>query len=306
MNTLKSRAARASVAAALVAVLPAAAFAAAQTRTVDQKLAADPQGSVEITNVAGKVEVQGWDRNEIAVTGTLGKSVERLDFTSSGGRAEVRVVLPKSNMYNDDGSAYLVIKVPAKSAVAANVVSADLVSRGVTGRQQLQSVSGNVEANGSRETRVRTVSGDIRLETKSEPGTLEIRTVSGDVVAEGGAAGEVDFTSVSGDAKLALGTLSRAKFKTVSGDLTVDLGLANDGRFEAESVSGDVAIGFAGKAPPADYDVETLSGDIRNCFGPKPVEPKYGPGSRLNYREGAGTAQVRVDTKSGDVRICTR
>lgn len=305
MNTLKSRAVRASVALATVAALPAVAFAA-QPRTVDQKLAADPQGSVEITNVAGKVEVQGWDRNEIAVTGTLGKAVERLDFTSAGGRAEVRVVLPKSNMYGDEGSAYLVIKVPAKSAVAANVVSADLAAHGIVGRQQLQSVSGNVDADASRETRVRTVSGDVRLATKNEAGTLEIRTVSGDVTASGGAAGEVDVTSVSGDAKLTLGTLSRAKFKTVSGDLTVDAGLANDGRFEAESVSGDVAIGFSGKAPPAEFDVETLSGDIRNCFGPKPVEPKYGPGSRLNYREGAGTAQVRVDTKSGDVRICTR
>lgn len=305
MNTLKSRAVRASVALAIVAAAPAVAFAA-PPRTVDQKLAADPQGSVEITNVAGKVEVQGWDRNEIAVTGTLGKAVERLDFTSAGGRAEVRVILPKSNTYNDEGSAYLVIKVPAKSSVAANVVSADLAARGVVGRQQLQSVSGNVEADASRETRVRTVSGDIRLATKNEPGTLEIRTVSGDVIAQGGAAGEVDVTSVSGDAKLTLGTLSRAKFKTVSGDLNVDAGLANDGRFEAESVSGDVVIDFRGKAPPAEFDVETLSGEIANCFGPKAVEPKYGPGSRLTYREGAGTAQVRVDTKSGDVRICTR
>lgn len=304
MNAMNSRPARLTVA-AIVTCLPALALGA-QTRTVDQKLAADPQGSVQITNVAGRVEVQGWDRNEIAVSGTLGAGVERLDFTSSGGRAEVRVVLPKMNVYRDDGSAELVIKVPAKSAVTANVVSADLISRGVAGRQELQSVSGNVDADGSRELRVRTVSGDVRLATKNEPGTLELRTVSGDVTVQGGASGEVDFNSVSGDARLSLGTLSRAKFKTVSGDLTLEAGLTNDGRLEAESVSGDVGVTFAGKAPPAEYDVETLSGDVRNCFGPKPVEPKYGPGTKWNYREGAGTAQVRVDTKSGDVRICTR
>lgn len=304
MNAMNLRKARLPVA-AIVACLPALAFGA-QSRSVDQKLAADPQGNVQITNVAGKVEVQGWDRNEIAVTGTLGAGVERLDFTSAGGHAEVRVVLPKMSVYRDDGSADLVIKVPAKSTITANVVSADLDSRGVVGRQELQSVSGNVVADGSRELRVRTVSGDVRLSTKNESGTLEIRTVSGDVTVQGGASGEVDFTSVSGDARLTLGTLSRAKFKTVSGDLMLDAGLSNDGRFEAESVSGDVGITFTGKAPPAEYEVETLSGEIRNCFGPKPEEPKYGPGSKWMHREGAGSAQVRIDTKSGDVRVCTR
>lgn len=305
MNTKNTRAVRWLAAAAVATALPAVAFAA-QSRPVDQKLAADPQGTVAISNVAGSVEVQGWDRNEIAVTGTLGAAVERLDFTSSGGRAEVRVVLPKMSGYRDDASADLVIKVPAKSSLNVNVVSADLTARGVAGRQDLQSVSGNVVGDGSREFRVRTVSGDIRLTTKNEQATTEIRTVSGDVTVQGGASGELDFTSVSGDARLAFGTLSRAKFKTVSGDLTLDAGLANDGRFEAESVSGDVSVTFAGKAPPAQYDVETLSGDIRNCFGPKAVEPRYGPGMNLSYREGAGTAQVRVDTKSGDVRLCTR
>jgi hypothetical protein len=292
----------------LAAVLAATGLAptlvAAAVRNVDQKLAADPQGTVEISNVAGRVEVQGWDRAEIAVSGTLGEDVERLEFTSSGGRAEVRVILPKSGSRND-GDAHLVVRVPARSTVSANVVSADFVSRGVVGRQQVQSVSGNVEADVGRDSRVNSVSGDVRLGTRSDAGRLEVRTVSGDVQVSGGAGGDVDVTSVSGDARLALGTVTRGRFKSVSGDLRVDSGLANDGRFEAESVSGDVTIAFATR-PPADYDVETLSGSIENCYGPKPVEPKYGPGSRLTFRDGSGSAQVRIDTKSGDVSVCTK
>jgi DUF4097 and DUF4098 domain-containing protein YvlB len=289
----------------LLAASLAPALAAAAPRSVDQKLAADPQGSVEISNVAGRVEVQGWDRAEIAVTGTLGEDVERLEFTSSGGRAEVRVILPKKNTYRGDGDADLVIRVPARSAVTTNVVSADYSSRGVSGRQQVQSVSGNVEADVGPDSRINSVSGDVRVGTRAQAGRLEVRTVSGDVQVTGGAGGEFDVNSVSGDARLALGTVTRGRFKSVSGDLRVEAALASNGRFEAESVSGDVTIAFAGR-PPADYDVETLSGSIENCYGPKPVEPKYGPGSRLTFREGAGSAQVRIDTKSGDVNVCAK
>ncbi len=280
-------------------------LAAAATRSVDQKLAADPQGSVAIYNVAGRIDVVGWDRPEIAVTGTLGDGVERLDFTSSGGRAEVRVVLPKSSGSNRNGDANLTVRVPARSAVLANVVSADLTSKGVVGRQELKAVSGNVDAEGTRDLRVSSVSGDVKVATSAEPGHYEIQSVSGDVVVRGGAGGEVDAKSVSGDVRLELGTLERGRFKSVSGDLTVDTGLAASGRLDVETVSGDVRLGFAAR-PPAEFDVETNSGSISNCFGPKPVEPKYGPGSRLQFREGAGTAQVRVDTQSGDVNVCAR
>lgn len=283
--------------------LPATALGA--SRSIDSKLAAAPDGSVEISNVAGRVEIQGWDRAEIAVTGRLGEDVERLEFTSTGGRAVVRVMVPKGGSYQSDSAAELVIRLPARSAVSARVVSADLVSRGVVGRLEVQSVSGNIEADVARDARLNSVSGDVRVGTRPEGGRLEVRTVSGNVSVQGGAGGEVSVGSVSGDVKLGLGTVSRARFESVSGDVSIDAGLAADGRLEAESVSGDVTLRLA--TPPAgEFDVETLSGEIENCFGPKPVEPKYGPGFRLTFREGQGAAVVRIDTKSGDVRLCTR
>jgi hypothetical protein len=59
-------------------------------------------------------------------------------------------------------------------------------------------------------------------------------------------------------------------------------------------------------APAAEFDVQSFSGDIRNCFGPKPMESRYGPGSRLEFKNGEGHAHVRVNTKSGDVRLCAK
>jgi hypothetical protein len=90
----------------------------------------------------------------------------------------------------------------------------------------------------------------------------------------------------------------------VSGDVHVtSAALAASGQLEATSVSGDLGVHFTA-LPDADIDVQTFSGDIKNCFGPKPVEQQYGPGSRLNFRNGKGGAHVHIDTKSGDVDLC--
>jgi hypothetical protein len=60
------------------------------------------------------------------------------------------------------------------------------------------------------------------------------------------------------------------------------------------------------KTPEADFDIQTFSGDIRSCFGPKPEEARHGPGSRLTFKSGDNRARVRISTKSGDVRMCAK
>jgi DUF4097 and DUF4098 domain-containing protein YvlB len=133
---------------------------------------------------------------------------------------------------------------------------------------------------------------------------IEVKTISGDIRLMGGG-GEVDITSVSGSATIELSDVTRGRFKSVSGDLTAALTLMPEGRLDSESVSGNVSLKFA-SAPNAEFDVQSFSGDIRNCFGPKPMESRYGPGSRLQFKNGEGLAHVRVNTKSGDVEVCTK
>jgi hypothetical protein len=57
----------------------------------------------------------------------------------------------------------------------------------------------------------------------------------------------------------------------------------------------------------ADFDVSSFNGEIRNCFGPKPVRTdEYAPGKEWRYVEGAGTARVRVKTLNGDIGVCRK
>ena len=272
--------------------------------SVDEHRAANLQGVVEIDNVAGSIEVQAWDKAEVAVTGTAGKDVERVDVTSEGNRTSVRVVLPQGHHWGShDGSARLLIHVPTDSSISASLVSSDLKLSGTRGELQLRTVSGEIsgEGAGAGEVHANSVSGDIHLQVGSAK-LVEVTTISGDIVLNGKTP-QIEATTVSGTAHLALGIVSRARFKTISGEITVSLGAAPDSQIEGESVSGDIKLSFASE-PVADFDIQTLSGDIDNCFGPKPTEARHGPGKRLSFKTGDSGAHVRVSTRSGDVQLC--
>ena len=186
----------------------------------------------------------------------------------------------------------------------ATLVSADFKVTGVLGSLKVQTVSGNVsgEAGGS-DVGATTVSGEVHLTARAAR-TIEVKTISGDIQLTGGG-GDVDITTVSGSASVDLADVSRGRFKSVSGDVTAALALMPDGQIDGQSVSGDVSIKFT--APPAAaFDVQSFSGAIKNCFGPKAIESDYGPGSRLEFKNGEGNAHVRLSTKSGDVRLCVK
>jgi hypothetical protein len=272
--------------------------------SVDEHRPASPAGAVEIDNVAGMIDVQGWDKSEVAVTGTIGKDVERVDVTGDSSRTTIRVVLPQGMHWGmRDGEAHLVIHVPANSSVSTSLVSSDLKISAVRGALELRTVSGNITGDGGGDVRANDVSGDIRL-TVTAAKRIEVKAISGNIVLTGGNA-DIEATSVSGDVRVNLGTVSRARFKTVSGDLSARLAAASDAQIDGESVSGDIKLEFSSE-PMADFDVQTLSGDIDNCFGPKPTEPRHGPGKRLTFKTGDTSARVHLTSNSGDVRLCTK
>jgi DUF4097 and DUF4098 domain-containing protein YvlB len=272
-------------------------------RAIQERRAADPQGEVEIVNVSGTVEIHGWDRSEVEVGGTAGDNVVRVDVTGAGNRTSIHVVSRSAPAWGSDAEAHLIVHVPAKSAVMATLVSADFKVTGVLGDLKVQSVNGSLTGDVGGNVRATTVSGAVRLTARAAK-VIEVKTISGDIQLTGGG-GEADITTVSGSATIELAEVTRARFKSVSGDMTAELALAPEGQLEGESVSGDVSVKFAA-APAAEFDVQSFSGDIRNCFGPKPMQSHYGPGSRLEFKNGEGHAHVRVNTKSGDVRLCVK
>jgi hypothetical protein len=280
---------------------------------VDERRPADLHGEIDITLLTGRIEVIGWDKPEIDVSGSLGSDAGKLDLGVSGARATLRVIDKDYSMKHrshwgsgdDSNVPRLTVRVPRATRVSANLVSADLVIRDLAGEQELRTVSGTVTTTAQRAAHVHTVSGNIDLSAGADSTLLELGSVSGTIRVTGGR-GDVSVDTISGDGTFSLGTVSRANFKTVSGRDHVTLNLSADGNLEAESVSGDIVVEFVGAIPAAQFHLESFSGNLKSCFGPKVSHEDYGPGSRFEYTEGAGTGRVHMVSKSGDLRLCTK
>lgn len=288
-----------AVAAALLVALQA------DARDVSETLDAVADGRVTISNVSGSLDIRGWSRNAVEVTGELGDDVEELVFDRNGDTVRIKVKVPERSGRFTDASADLVIQVPQRSAIEVAAVSADIDIRSVSGEQDLQAVSGDIDTEVfAKDVDVETVSGDIELQGDGAAVRTVLKSVSGDISGER-IAGDVIATTVSGDLGVIGTTLNRGEFETVNGDITVRMVLMEGGRIDAETVNGDVNFEFDGDLS-ANFDIDTFNGEIDNCFGPKAERAsKYAPGWELRFAHGGGDGRVRIKTLNGDISICT-
>lgn len=293
---------------ALHAALPIAVMTVgaqyAAAEEVTKTAPADARGEVEIVNVAGAVEVIGWDRAEVQVDADLGSSVERLEFRRDGQRTYIKVILPKGR--GSSGSSDLVVKIPRDGSLTVNTVSAEQRVKSVRGSQRLQAVSGDIETEfGPGELEVKTVSGNILARGRNAKGSVRATTVSGDLQLDDGGP-ELDLNTVTGDMNVRLDRIDRGRIKTTNGDLNLTTQLGDDARLDVEAINGDLTFDLRGKVN-AEFDIETFNGDIDNCFGPKASRTRqHGPGNELHFAEGKGDAQVRIKTLNGGVNLCKR
>ena len=269
---------------------------------INQSMDAAADGTVSISNIAGSVEVQGWSRNQVEVTGELGDDVEELIFKRDGDEIQIKVKSRRRNSHDVDSD--LVVKVPVRSSLEVHTVSADIDITEVTGEQSIESVSGDIATEAqTSDIDINSVSGDLEIAGDNKSMRSRLSSVSGDIDTEN-LAGEIGAESVSGDLVVADGVFDRVMLGTVNGDIVFHARLLDDGRLDVETVNGDVNIEFAGDVS-ARFDIETFNGDIRNCFGPKAVRvSEYGPGYELKFTEGGGSSRVTIETLNGDLSLC--
>jgi len=269
---------------------------------VDRTLDAAADGSVHISNISGSVTVEGWSRDQVKVTGTIGPKVEELIFERDGDRITIKVKVPRKSGRGVESD--LFVQVPAGSSIDVGTVSADIDVEGVRGEQKLEAVSGDIETESdAADVSAGTVSGDVIVKGKGKDAETHGASVSGDVGFYN-LAGEVSAESVSGDIDIDDGSFDRAGFNVVNGDITFRSELRSGGKLSAEAVNGEVDLQFSGDVS-GQFDVDTFNGDIDNCFGPKPRRTsKYAPGMELSFQEGNGNARVTVSTVNGDISIC--
>jgi DUF4097 and DUF4098 domain-containing protein YvlB len=261
---------------------------------------------IDVSNIRGQVTVSGWDKSEVAITGTLGEGAKGLTVEGSGDHLTIKVQPPNKEGWfswgaeSHMGDTVLDLKVPRNAEMKIEVVSADVALSGVAGRAlNVNGVSGKLRLDtDAKEVEVDSVSGNIDLTGKAERGHLE--TVSGNVRARG-LGGQVKFETVSGDVDAENGNYREISAGTVSGDINLRGKPAKDARVDVETMSGDVHLYL-----PADISAQlrasTFSGSIRSDFG-SVKEEDHGPGSSLDATIGGSDSRVTLKTFSGDIEI---
>lgn len=300
-----------SLALAIAVALALAGAAHAATPIESTTRPASAQARVEVHNVRGSVTITAWDKDEVALGGSLGEG-SKLEVSGSPDHLIVRVA-------NPDGSSgwswwggnrgpredtVLSLSVPRAAAIEVEVVSADARVEGLAGSREIEvdSVSGDVrvQAQGER-FGLQSVSGDIEASGSAQRAHVE--SVSGDVDASG-LDGEITVETVSGRVRATGTGVTRLEAGTVSGDLDFDLGLAPGARIDVETMSGDLTLHV-----PADVsariEASTFSGSIRSDIGTV-EEEEHGPGSSLKATAGSGQGSINLESFSGDIELRKR
>jgi hypothetical protein len=297
------------LAAALAAALfVAPAFAATP---INQTRPLDADGTVNISNVQGRITVRTWDQPQVKITGSLGKGVEKLVVEGDANALRIEVKYPEhrgvwgwGRRGDQDEPTILDVTLPRHASVEAEAVSADVDVQGVLGRRlEIESVSGDVHVAKSAPGKadIEAVSGDLELWL--DTAELSVDNVSGDTHVHGALTGDLDLESVSGDLVLAARQIRRLSISTVSGDADLRLALAPGASLDGESVSGNITI-MLPASTSARLSAESFSGDIDSPVG-HVEEEEHGPGRSLDAKLGGGSAQVKVETLSGDIRFVT-
>jgi hypothetical protein len=280
----------------LTALLVASSTLAGAEGRITQSRPAAPDGVVHIDNPAGSIRVIGWDRAEVAVSGTLGHGAFGLDLGGDKRRTRVEV----ESQGNPHGiSSDLEVRVPAGSDVVIESFAASISVSEVKGTVSAETVNGDIRVGEApREVQAESVNGGVTVSSRG--GRVQAESVNGPVTVRG-AGGEIDASTVNGPLTVTGGSFQRARLETVNGRILFEGGLARGGTLEVESVSGAVELALPANTA-ADFSVTTFSGDIRNELGPAAQQTsRHTTEKELTFSTGGGGANVTVETLSGSI-----
>ncbi len=279
-------------------------FAILAATPINQSREANADVHVRIENIAGSVEVRVGTGNRVEVTGSLGDGAKPLSIEGDAARLTIEVE-PEgsgwggSNMDDSD----LIVTVPAKARIEVNTVSANVGVAGLGGSHaDIESVSGAIDFRAdSQRVSLKSVSGSIHGEGAASDWT--VGTVSGRITLPK-ANGEVRADSVSGSIEFDFGRAERLRAETVSGRIVATGELLPGGSVAMQSVSGSIELALGGSVD-ARINAKTFSGGIDSDFG-TPESGGIGGGKKLATQVGGGSADIRLESFSGRIKVRKR
>lgn len=270
------------------------ALAAAQApRFATDTTVAVPQGSrLRLQNQGGDVTVKTWDKNQIRI---------QADHSSrSAIEVDVRGQVVEIEAKGRRGLSSVVdyqLTVPAWMALDIGGMYAEVSIDGTKAPVKVETLEGNITLRGGAETvNLHTVNG--RISVAGARGRVELHAVSEGVTVTD-LVGELVVESVSGDIDLRHIDAKSVDAQTISGEVIYEGRIVDAGSYSFLTHSGDVTLAIAESAN-ASISVVTGNGEMSSSFT---VKAERASRRRNTYRMGNGSANVEVETFSGDVEL---
>ncbi len=209
----------------------------AQQATPLRGFAAAPDVRMRIFVPTGRVRVGVWDRDSIAISGTIGKASSMF---GGGTRAYVKFgVEPLRTGDSKLAEADWVVTIPRKAHLWVKLTNGEIETDGTSGETELYAIGGRIT--------VRRASGVVSVESIDAAVTLD--DVSGDVRVRGGKAavvlrnvrGTASVATISGRVSIAGTRAPDCRVETIGGDIEIDA--VPDGvTWELQTHSGAIAL----------------------------------------------------------------
>jgi len=202
---------------------------------------------LSIKTVSGDISVTGWEKPEVKVDSEVVGDHVKPEVVQRDGEIVIREIHDNPGFFGSSGSVNFKVYAPAGAMVDG-----------------------------------KSISGTVTLERLN--GSVEFKTVSGELSLSAAAPSDVDLSSVSGNVLCRLN-------KRYANSLAIS------------NVSGDIELVLAGGGD-AYCRLSTISGDLTVKQKMEEAETKKGYGSeKITGRLGQGSGKITLRTVSGDITL---
>jgi DUF4097 and DUF4098 domain-containing protein YvlB len=274
--------------------------------TIERRAALAPDGSVRISGAISTLRIIGWDRDSLAITGTMPVGW-RFDGGVAGGptgpgRGAKYYI--ESNVDTYATAAALELRVPARARVWAKSGSADIDVTGVTGGLDLNIVGGSVTVTSTpRELNIESMDGNVYVTAGAS--WLRVKTATGAIDVRGGSE-DAGLSTVSGTIRVVDGRYERGKVETVTGDVVYQGEIGYKGSVDITTHSGGIELRLPPR-PNLELDAATVTGTIENgVTSSRPVPGREGRGMELGFSSGSGDTRMVIRSFKGNIALKQR
>ncbi len=262
-------------------------------------------GRVMLESFNGGVEIIGWDKDSVEVSGTKNAAREdvmkgiRIDVVSEADSIRIRAIRP-TEMNCNCGTKFM-LKVP-KKVILDNIVTSNASIRveAITGNSRVKTSNGSIRVWGVDGSLEATTS-NASIEVGQFTGAADLRTSNGRIKADGVRGGfDARTSNASIDASVAElepGRPLTLESSNGSISLTLDTWKSNDIKARTSNASVNVRLPDKGAA---DLYLNTSNGNISTDFE---ITTSQFSKNRIVGKLGGGGPRLDLSTSNGNVRL---